>query len=74
MKKKRGTLEFGEIRARKIMISGSWGDPGGKPENNLSQTGYNHKVCKYAERIIKLWEVVARQTGLGSVVLQICSV
>ena len=56
--KKKGILEFWEIRARQNRISGSWGDPGGKLENNLSQTGYNHKVCKYAERIIKLWEVV----------------
>ena len=68
------TLEFGEIRARKIRISGSWGDPGGKLENSLSQTGYNHKVCKYAERIFQLWEVVAREMGLGSVALQICTV
>ena len=72
--KEKEILEFWEIRARQNRIFGSWGDSGGKLENNLSQTGYNHKVCKYAERIIQLWELVAREMGLGSVALQICSV
>ena len=72
--KEKEILEFWEIRARQNRIFGSWGDSGGKLENNLSQTGYNHKECKYAERIFQFWEVVAREMGLGSVALQIGTV